>query len=646
MELLIYLLKVTGCTAALYIVYYTLLRKLTFFSLNRWYLLSALAVSLIIPALHIGIQTLMPAPPVIPITINASTKTILDVADPIITQPPAAHINWIYVATCTYWLIAGLFLLKLTVSLCRIFYKATKYGHNQNGYRLINRRSPNNSSFFKYIFLNDNDLNTGEKEQVIAHELMHVKRLHSADNLFTEVLKALLWFDPFIYLFARALHQVHEFEVDSCLANRYNSKNYAGLLLKLSSPGTVGLVNRFSGYGLKSRIGMLFSKPSATAKKLIYLLVLPVVLALVYFLSVEKVYAYDVNNKNFILVLDAGHGGKQTGINAGGVWEKDLNLTMVKQIKAIAEQRGIKTILTRTDDSDVPLKNRLIPQGDIFVSVHVNGTSAPYTDASGMAVLTNKNANYARSQQLAQAFISEMKHLSGLGISDDANNNQGILVLRENKVPAILLELGYMNNKNDLKFLLNKQNQYDIAERFVDAVIKYKRLAVLKASGAIIHTDSTTKANSKLGFTNTKPLQKAIKTDLADTTIKSKAKATSTTAKSNGKIRSMTISYPPNDPTNKDEHSLSDDFKQLRYTAKDSSRADNATKTLYLYGDATAITSRFNISARSIKISRKDSTLCANGNVHVKFTNNKDPKDNALVEGDVVNIDFKYRLKK
>jgi len=243
MELFIYLLKASGCLATFYLVYYAIFRKLTFFTLNRWYLLASLVMSLVIPLLHIDVQTKVRAADVKPIIINTTTKTIADVNEPlIISQQSQNPVNWLHLANVLYLIIAGVILLKLLISLSGIVYRAIKHGKKQNGYRLINSGSGNNSSFFNLIFLNGNGLDDAEREQVITHELVHARLLHSADNLFSEALKALFWFNPFIYLYSKALHQAHEFEVDKHLALQYNSKNYAQLLLKLSATSLVPMV--------------------------------------------------------------------------------------------------------------------------------------------------------------------------------------------------------------------------------------------------------------------------------------------------------------------------------------------------------------------------------------------------------------------
>src|SRR4051812_3934845 len=104
MELLTYLIKVTACTAAFYTVYYFLLHKLTFFSLNRWYLLSSLTLSLAIPLLHMGITMQAPVSDVKPVTITSVAQTIVEATtDPVILSQPTEYINWLQVVTYAYF---------------------------------------------------------------------------------------------------------------------------------------------------------------------------------------------------------------------------------------------------------------------------------------------------------------------------------------------------------------------------------------------------------------------------------------------------------------------------------------------------------------------------------------------------------------
>jgi hypothetical protein len=249
-----------------------------------------------------------------------------------------------------------------------------------------------------------------------------------------------------------------------------------------------------------------------------------------------------------------------------------------------------------------------------------------------MMILTNKNENFEQSHQLAQAFIAEMKKLQGININDEVSSNQRIMVLRENKAPAILLELGYLTNKADFKYLLNKQNQHDIAEKFVDAIIAYKNAPRSKISGAVTVPGAiapyTTSASP-----NVKPGLEYAKAPAIDTPVKSKLKATKADT-THYHLNFVTLGY--SDSELKDG-SIYKAFKEMRYTAKDSTRADNKNKALYLYnGNITS--GRFSIQAGFIKYSQKDSLVFASGKVRI-LVNNK--PDVVVMDVDSMRLDLR-----
>jgi len=132
-----------------------------------------------------------------------------------------------------------------------------------------------NSSFLNYIFLKDEMLGNEKMEQILQHELLHVKWLHSIDLLIFELAKIILWFNPFIYLYSRAVKENHEFEVDHEIGRIADKKEYADLILQLCIGKEKALFHTFSKMPLEKRINMLFSKPTNNLKKLIYLLILP-----------------------------------------------------------------------------------------------------------------------------------------------------------------------------------------------------------------------------------------------------------------------------------------------------------------------------------------------------------------------------------
>ncbi len=108
--------------------------------------------------------------------------------------------------------------------------------------------------------------------------MLHVKLYHSVDRILVKIAQVFLWFNPFVYLYARAIEENHEFEVDLAVSNSTDRNKYAELLFHLSVARQGTLYHNFSMVPLKKRIAMLFTKPTNRMKRIIYLLIVPVVL--------------------------------------------------------------------------------------------------------------------------------------------------------------------------------------------------------------------------------------------------------------------------------------------------------------------------------------------------------------------------------
>ncbi|SEO91796.1 N-acetylmuramoyl-L-alanine amidase [Mucilaginibacter gossypiicola] len=472
-----YLIGASACMGLGYTLYPLVLKCLTFFSMTRFYLLFIVTISLIIPAIHIKVrEPLLAHPTTQDVIVSQNISPEKEYLPPISHQANTA--NWSLIAGIIYGAICIALLIKMAYSVLKIVNQAKEHGVRSGENYLVMDRYKKNASFFNYIFISSANTQSSEVAQVLAHEETHARLFHSADNLYMEVVKAFFWFNPFVYLIANALNEVHEFEVDHLMKGVFDTKQYASLILKLSSFSSTGLVNQFSAYSLKSRIVMLFSAHSPAVKKLWYLAIVPVLAMYGYWSSVEKVYGKALK-KDFVLVLDAGHGGSQYGtVGTGGYTEKDLNLQIVNQIKAIAEKQGIRTILTRPDDSELDLRGRVVYKGDAFISIHLNAPGYWARHTNGMEVIIDKNELYPLNKKLARHLKTSLQQLSGINtrrkmvISETSPDNT-LYILRHNKAPAVLLELGYMTDPSDLNYITNTDNQHKIAEKIINAVVAY-----------------------------------------------------------------------------------------------------------------------------------------------------------------------------
>lgn len=164
------------------------------------------------------------------------------------------------------------------------------------------------------------------------------------------------------------------------------------------------------------------------------------------------------------IVLDPGHGGKDPGAISDDekIYEKDVALTSALILKDKLEAAGAKVIMTREDDTFVELadRGRLYNEvnGDLFLSLHYD--SAAEATVSGNTIYYYDEASIPIAQEL-QAQLIEQMNVPNNGI--EFGNFQ---VIRDSHPPALLLELGYMSNPNDVQ----KFSQKDYHERVAQAV--------------------------------------------------------------------------------------------------------------------------------------------------------------------------------
>ncbi|MEB0260809.1 MULTISPECIES: M56 family metallopeptidase [unclassified Mucilaginibacter] len=282
MKTIIYLLQVSACTGIFYAFYFLLLRRMTFFKLNRWYLVGTLLLSFIIPAINLPVDATHPPAIMQPVVFVNKMQLVEEPIQAIqfaSRQAIEHRIDWVKLIQTAYLAIAIMSVVHLLFTLLVFARRMKNKELMQIGNVKVLRGSKTlgNSSFFNVLFINDDELEPHEIKQIITHELLHVKLMHSADRLLARVVLIVLWFNPFTYCYIRSIEENHEFEVDRIAAGEADKSMYATLLFKLSVSGQSYLMHRFSKVPLKSRIAMLFNKPTSNMKKAIYALVLPIV---------------------------------------------------------------------------------------------------------------------------------------------------------------------------------------------------------------------------------------------------------------------------------------------------------------------------------------------------------------------------------
>ena len=244
--------------------------------------------------------------------------------------------------------------------------------------------------------------------------------------------------------------------------------------------------------------------------------------SVIFLFSILNVIGQTASN-NFIIVLDAGHGGKDPGNSYHGYVEKDISLkTTLKVGKILEMEEGFQVTYTRKTDEFIELVNR--PKvankinADLFVSIHCNSVknfepAGTETFVMGLS-RTNMNMEVAKSEnsvillednykQTYQGFDpNKPENLIGLKIIQEENLNSSISLaskIQENftnnlnrktrgvkqqplwvldaaKMPGVLIELGFLSNNEEGEYLNSEEGQTEMARQIANAIIHYKKM--------------------------------------------------------------------------------------------------------------------------------------------------------------------------
>lgn len=231
------------------------------------------------------------------------------------------------------------------------------------------------------------------------------------------------------------------------------------------------------------------------------------------------------NDPKFVVVIDAGHGGRDGGAVRGKYKEKDINLGVAKSLGELIEKnhKDVKVVYTRKGDVFVDLNKRAAiankAKANLFISIHTNSTAAKSTSVSGadtyilglarssenLEVAKRENSvilledDYSKKYQgfdpnspesyiifefMTNKYMEQSLNFAGLiqkGFKNHAKRidrgvrQAGFLVLRQTSMPSVLIELGFINNPTEAKFLSTKSGQQKMGSAIYSGFRNYKR---------------------------------------------------------------------------------------------------------------------------------------------------------------------------
>lgn len=277
-----YLIKSAACLILFYGGYRLLLQNTSLHLIKRIYLLAGVIGSLLIPL--VTFTTYIPAPTEQQIVIQTLTGTAQE----------STGIDWTFWGWTIYF--AGVLLMgvRFLRNLKGMFFKIS---HNERNlwpdhWKVLLGDPTVPHTFLRYIFLNRDEYHNREiPNEVLLHEQAHARQWHTLDLIGVELLHVILWFNPMIPLFKRAIKLNHEFLADQAVIEQGIPKErYQHTLLAFSSSATVPpLAHAINYSSFKKRFTVMKTQTSKTQGRLRLLLLLPLAAIMLFSFSNKEV---------------------------------------------------------------------------------------------------------------------------------------------------------------------------------------------------------------------------------------------------------------------------------------------------------------------------------------------------------------------
>lgn len=364
-DLLLILFKINLVLLLFAAAYYLVLRRLTFYTLNRVFLVSGILFSTVYPFLDLtdffqrqqqirpGVTALVPTVDVHALIGNAGIM------------------NYWNLVVILFYTGAACMAIRLGIqflSLYRIHQHSTPGIVHHAPVRILKGEvSP--FSFWQTVYVNPEMHAENELKTILAHEQVHVKEWHTLDIILAEISVVFYWFNPGVWLMKKAIKENIEFITDARMVKKgIDKKAYQYSLLGIGNlENSISLVNHFNLSDLKKRIKMMNAKRSSPRKLFLYVLIVPVLLTTTLAFTISK-KAIGKQLKPLAQVLSAGQlfndNEKTVVATEREQLVKPLIKNNVKKQKkiALAEKISIVTdVITLRFDSAAHPEIKIIP---------------------------------------------------------------------------------------------------------------------------------------------------------------------------------------------------------------------------------------------------------------------------------------------
>lgn len=257
-------------TALFWGLYRLLLRREHCLNVNRFFLLSTLALSLVLPLVHPQVAVVAPSAGwgggyLLELPAPGQYAPVDVVPQPVVGGNVAVSHSldvWMVLGVI-YWAGVAVSVLLLAVRYGVLWHKLRRYTYVRQGrfHVAVTDDEEPSFSFFHYIVVGRGGMSDAELQQVLCHERLHAAQGHSWDRLAVQLVCCLLWFDPFVWLYERDLCEVHEYLADEAVLRQGDEGSYkrylALLYCQITGMKYVPIVNSFHFSTIKKRITMM-----------------------------------------------------------------------------------------------------------------------------------------------------------------------------------------------------------------------------------------------------------------------------------------------------------------------------------------------------------------------------------------------------
>ena len=412
MHIIQYILFSSVCLSILYITFRLIYRNESNFRQMRIYLMGSVILSLLLPLSNYKIEVW-----------NKPHNTInlyryinpTDAVSPV-PENTSLNIDWSGIAIDIYFLITVIFLLKILLQLIVLafnYLKSEKLKRN-DCVLLFNHRFRNTFSFFDWIFIGPAKIREDDLEHIIIHERIHANQYHTLDLIVIELLTAVMWFNPLIWMMKNSIQLVHEYLADEGALNTGIDKHrYQALLInQITEDKLISLSSSFNHSLIKKRMKMMLNKQFKRRSNLKIMALLP--LAAFLFTLVALFNALSPGDLSASPIKQVNVLGYIHDLNPLNSSVTPADTVKTKTIKIVRENKTADSIITETYDVKVT--------GDT-----ARGTKIIYYNNKKMKGDTTK-VEYVISKDHPDIMLSEEPDSLDVHVNKDVKLNNKVFI--------------------------------------------------------------------------------------------------------------------------------------------------------------------------------------------------------------------------